>query len=42
MLLMADLHHLPKPEGRRVAAELLDASTSPTPPPNPPPPTPAA
>ncbi|MFJ4315479.1 ABC transporter ATP-binding protein, partial [Streptomyces lavendulae] len=24
MLLMADLHHLPKPEGRRVAAELLD------------------
>ncbi|WP_327708382.1 ATP-binding cassette domain-containing protein [Streptomyces sp. NBC_00464] len=24
MLLMADLHHLPKSEGRRVAAELLD------------------
>ncbi|MFE2991497.1 ATP-binding cassette domain-containing protein [Streptomyces sp. NPDC059262] len=24
MLLMADLHHLPKPEGRRVAAELLE------------------
>ncbi|MEU6919221.1 ABC transporter ATP-binding protein, partial [Streptomyces olindensis] len=24
MLLMADLHHLPKHEGRRVAAELLD------------------
>ncbi|MFF7772657.1 ATP-binding cassette domain-containing protein, partial [Streptomyces massasporeus] len=24
MLLMADLHHLPKREGRRVAAELLD------------------
>ncbi|MFJ3667650.1 ATP-binding cassette domain-containing protein [Streptomyces sp. NPDC090106] len=24
MLLMADLHHLPKAEGRRVAAELLD------------------
>ncbi|TGB10302.1 ATP-binding cassette domain-containing protein [Streptomyces sp. MZ04] len=23
MLLMADLHHLPKPEGRRIAAELL-------------------
>jgi ABC-2 type transport system ATP-binding protein len=24
MLLMADLHHLPKPDGRRVAAELLE------------------
>ncbi|MFJ9516874.1 ATP-binding cassette domain-containing protein [Kitasatospora sp. NPDC101801] len=24
MLLMADLHHLPRPEGRRVAAELLE------------------
>ncbi|MFJ9968184.1 ATP-binding cassette domain-containing protein [Streptomyces avermitilis] len=24
MLLMADLHHLPKPEGRRVTAELLE------------------
>jgi ABC-2 type transport system ATP-binding protein len=24
MLLMADLHHLPKPEGRRVVAELLE------------------
>ncbi|MEU4955808.1 ATP-binding cassette domain-containing protein, partial [Streptomyces lavendulae] len=24
MLLMADLHHLPKPEGRRVAADLLE------------------
>jgi ABC-2 type transport system ATP-binding protein len=24
MLLMADLHHLPKPEGRRTAAELLE------------------
>ncbi|MFD8293885.1 ABC transporter ATP-binding protein, partial [Streptomyces lavendulae] len=24
MLLMADLHHLPRPEGRRTAAELLE------------------
>ncbi|GJF33341.1 daunorubicin resistance protein DrrA family ABC transporter ATP-binding protein [Kitasatospora sp. NE20-6] len=24
MLLMADLHHLPRPEGRRIAAELLE------------------
>ena len=28
MLLMADLHHLPRGEGRRTAAELLRASTS--------------
>ena len=42
MLLMADLHHLPRREGRRIAAELLDASTSSRPPRSRPPPTPAA